>query len=165
MVSITVVYINQLVTCFIEDKNYHFLSFHYKECDDEHYGEGCMPCECKMDFMSGKCDKLNGTCHCLGGYQGTFCNQSKSKNLLFLWIWGVTVLVVLVIVWIDFFKTQFLKNISSKYWWNCLSACVNGFYGLNCLSTCACNDCHHVTGCKGNTNKIIEFSFLFLVFL
>ena len=41
------------------------------------YGEGCMPCECKFDLMSGKCDVINGTCECVAGYHGTYCNQSK----------------------------------------------------------------------------------------
>uniref|UniRef100_A0A7M5X2G3 EGF-like domain-containing protein n=1 Tax=Clytia hemisphaerica TaxID=252671 RepID=A0A7M5X2G3_9CNID len=45
-------------------------------CDEKHFGNGCLPCECSLDFMKGSCDQFNGSCHCLDGYQGNYCNET-----------------------------------------------------------------------------------------
>ncbi|MEQ2217396.1 hypothetical protein XENOCAPTIV_008386, partial [Xenoophorus captivus] len=100
------------------------------ECPAGMFGLGCRHrCQCENEAL---CDHVSGACTCRVGWTGTFCEKRKrspsigkpdSPN-------------------VTHSKTRFVRNV-------CVSACPQGFYGLNCQEKCFCQNggsCDHISG-------------------
>ena len=47
-------------------------------CPAGSYGTGCLQnCTCVSEQESSPCDHVDGTCYCLPGYNGSFCELGK----------------------------------------------------------------------------------------
>ena len=47
-------------------------------CPAGSYGTGCLQnCTCVSEQESSPCDYVDGTCYCLPGYNGSFCELGK----------------------------------------------------------------------------------------
>ena len=48
-------------------------------CPGGMYGAGCLQnCTCVVEHGSSPCDNVDGTCHCLPGYNGSSCETGTS---------------------------------------------------------------------------------------
>lgn len=66
--------------CQLEKKNYNF--FLIEECNDGTYGKNCNN---TCGHCDPPCDKITGKCPhgCKPGYEGVFCNKSKTQSILY----------------------------------------------------------------------------------
>ena len=47
-------------------------------CPGGNYGAGCLQnCTCVSEQESSPCDHVDGTCHCLPGYNGSSCELGR----------------------------------------------------------------------------------------
>ena len=107
-----------------------FISAHFAVCPSGSYGPQCQQeCMCANGAM---CDHVSGACTCTSGWRNTFCDKRKLEKDY----WNFTNCWE---TYLNLFECDFFVE----------AACPDGYYGLDCSSTCSCGNgakCDHVTG-------------------
>ena len=102
---------------------YLFNNYTILVCPAGSYGAGCLQnCTCVAEQESSPCDHIDGTCHCLPGYNGSSCELGRKCCS------SHCILTKLAIVCIE---------------------CSEGFYGQDCMEVCQCRNgasCDFITG-------------------
>ena len=58
-----------------------YITHFYTECPAGSYGSGCLQnCTCVPEQESSPCDHIDGTCHCLPGYNGSNCELGSPTH-------------------------------------------------------------------------------------
>ena len=100
-------------------------SYIISECPAGSYGTGCLQnCTCVPEQESSPCDHVDGTCHCLPGYNGSSCELGSATP-----------------------KANYTVCTNFKLCW-CIE-CSEGFYGQDCMGVCQCQNgasCDFITG-------------------
>lgn len=96
------------------------------ECPAGMFGLGCRHrCQCDNKAL---CDHVSGACTCQVGWTGTFCEKRERISL------------------IRNPNSYVCSLLTSSV---CVSACPQGFHGLDCQEKCLClngGTCDHVSG-------------------